>query len=552
MKNSYNIYLLFLFSIINKYLFLYQKENDNQYKSIKESKYVSIKIEENSVNNQRNSQNYSSNNFINDNFANYITTDLNLGTPSQKINSFLNSENICFQFIEKNKWKNINNKINTYIPKKSLTFLLNKNNKEKRAEDIFLFENDNIILPNKTKTNNKAHITFNLETEFGEINEESEFINDLGLNSKFSLDKKNDCPNFIKELKKNKIINKEIYSLIQKTETQGNLLIGDYLYNIDRNKYKKNNFFIINGIQNKNGIKWNINFDQIYIYDKFLEGNSSISNKSNEGKIYLPYNKTINIKIGQKIIIGTLEYKNAIDNLYFNKLIKSNICKIDITNYNSKNYYLYSCDSLKFALFKSASPYEDYYYHEPVYHYLHFPSIIFHSDKLKYDFEINYEKLFILKEERFYFMIIFEIESQKRNEEWVIGEHFIKNHIFSFNINDKKMLFYNEKLLNENLEESDIDNNDNINKENLKKEKNKNIIIILLVIVIICFIIFSFYLVNKIKKRRKKKANELIDEYEYFSEIKNNKNFKNNLNRDKNDIFKKGKNNQEIELNFQL
>jgi len=82
---------------------LYQKENDNQYKSIKESKYVSIKIEKNSVNNQRNSQNYSSNNFINDNFANYITTDLNLGTPTQKINSFLNSENICFQFIKKNK-----------------------------------------------------------------------------------------------------------------------------------------------------------------------------------------------------------------------------------------------------------------------------------------------------------------------------------------------------------------------------------------------------------------------------------------------------------------
>ena len=133
MKNSYNIYLLFLFSIINKCLFLYQKENDNQYKSIKESKYVSIKIEKNSVNNQRNSQNYSSNNFINDNFANYITTDLNLGTPSQKINSFLNSENICFQFIEKSKWKNINNKINTYIPKKSLTFLLNKNNKEKSS-----------------------------------------------------------------------------------------------------------------------------------------------------------------------------------------------------------------------------------------------------------------------------------------------------------------------------------------------------------------------------------------------------------------------------------
>ena len=546
-NNSKKAYIFFLFSIIYKCFNLNPKGNYNEYKIIKESKYVSLKIKENSPNNQRNNQNYSSSKFINEYFLNYINTDLNLGTPTQKINSFLNPENICFQFIEKNKWKNINYKINAYTPKKSLTFLLNKNNKALRAEDIFLFENDN---NDNNKTYNKAHIAFNLETDFGEINEESEFINELGLNSNFNLDKKNDCPNFIKELKKNKIINEEIYSLIYKTKLQGNILIGDYLFNIDGNKYKKNNFFIINGVQNKNGIKWNINFDKIYIHDKYLEGNRTISNKSNEGKIYLPFNKTINIKIDQKIIIGTLEYKNAIDNLYFNKLIKSNICRIDIINYNSnsKNYYVYSCEALKFATFESAFPDEDYYYQEPVYHYLHFPSIIFYSDKLKYYFEINYQHLFELKGDRFYFMIIFETEPQKGTAEWVIGEYFIKNHIFSFNINDKKMYFYNEKNINENFEKSD---NDRINKKNLKKEKNKNIIIFLLIIVIICFIIFSFYLVNKIKERRKKKANELIDEYEYFSEIENNKNSINS-GADKNVVFKKGKINQEIELNLQL
>ena len=544
-NNSKKAYIFFLFSIIYKCFNLNPKGNYNEYKIIKESKYVSLKIKENSPNNQRNNQNYSSSKFINEFFANYINIDLNLGTPTQKINSFLNPENICFQFIDKNKWKNINYKINAYTPKKSLTFLLNKNNKALRAEDIFLFDNDN---NDNNKTYNKAHIAFNLETDFGEINEESEFINELGLNSKFNLDKKNDCPNFIKELKKNKIINEEIYSLIYKTKLQGNIFIGDYLFNIDGNKYKKNNFFIINGVQNKNGIKWNINFDKIYIHDKYLEGNRTISNKSNEGKIYLPFNKTVNIKIDQKIIIGTLEYKNAIDNLYFNKLIKSNICKIDIINYNSKNFYVYSCEALKFATFESAFPDEDYYYQEPVYHYLHFPSIIFYSDKLKYYFEINYQKLFELKGDRFYFMIIFETEPQKGTAEWVIGEYFIKNHIFSFNINDKKMYFYNKKNINENFEKSD---NDRINKKNLKKEKNKNIIIFLLIIVIICFIIFSFYLVNKIKERRKKKANELIDEYEYFSEIENNKNSINSGG-EKNVIFKKGKINQEIELNLQL
>ena len=497
-KYSYNGYILFLLPVIFKCLSLNAKEAYDEYKPIKTSKYISLKITEKYNDDQKNNQNYSSNNFIKDFFINDITTDLNLGTPKQKINSFLNPKNICFQFTEKNKWKNINNKIKTYIPKKSLTFLLNKNNKAIRAEDIFSFENDN----NKNKTNNIAHIPFNLETEFGEINEESEFINEIGLNSKFNLDKKNDCPNFIKELKINKIINEEIFSLIYKTNTQGNFLIGDYLYNIYENKYRKDNFFIINGIQNKNGIKWNINFDQIYIYDKFLEGNKTISNKSNEGKIYLPFNKSVNIKIDQKIIIGTLEYKNAIDNLIFNELIKSKICKIDITNYNSKNYYVYSCEALKFATFESSFYDDDDYYQEPVYHYLHFPSLIFYSEKLRHYFEINYQRLFVLKGERFYFMIIFETEQQKGSAEWVIGEQFIKNNIFSFNINDKKLMFYNEKFINENFEESD---NDKINQKNSKKEKNKNIVIILLVIVVICFIVFSLYLLNKIKERRKKK-----------------------------------------------
>ena len=48
-------------------------------------------------------------------------------------------------------------------------------------------------------------------------------------------------------------------------------------------------------------------------------------------------------------------------------------------------------------------------------------------------------------------MIIFESIPESNNEEWVIGEHFIKNHKFSYNINEQKLLFYNEKYFNENF-----------------------------------------------------------------------------------------------------
>ena len=109
-KYSYNGYILFLLPVIFKCLSLNAKEAYDEYKPIKISKYIKLKIKENFNDAQKNNQNYSSNNFIKDFFINDITTDLNLGTPKQKINSFLNPENICFQFIEKNKWKNINNK----------------------------------------------------------------------------------------------------------------------------------------------------------------------------------------------------------------------------------------------------------------------------------------------------------------------------------------------------------------------------------------------------------------------------------------------------------
>ena len=548
-NNLRNIILLILFSSISKCLFLSTLQNNN--KSLKESKYISLQFKENNPSQSLKSNSaYSSNDFLNDNFINYLSIELNIGTPRQTINSFLNQENACFQFIEKNKWKNNNmnfiNKIKTYTPKSSKTFLLNKNSKAIRAEDIFLFKKENN--KNKNITNNINHIPFNLDTNFGEIDDETEFISELGINSKFSLDN-SECPNFLKELKKNKLISDEIYSLKYKSNTQGNLIFGDYLYNIEEEKYKNNNFFIINEVENKNGINWDINFDKIYIYDKFLEGNNTLSNKANEGKVYLTFNTNVNLKIDQKIIIGTQEYKNMIDILLFNKFIESNICKIEIANYNSKKYYVYSCTAMLFATFESAFPDEedDYYYQEPVYHYLHFPSLVFYSNKLNYYFELKYENLFLLKGERFYFMIVFEVEPKNKNQDWVIGEHFLKNHIFSFNVRSKKMLFYNEKFLNENFEENNED--EIIRKNIIKKEKSKNLIIFLIVLVGVCFSIFSFYLGIKIKERRKKKANELRDEYEYISEVESRKNSINNINKN---ISFNAKLNQEIELNIQF
>ena len=536
LMNSLNLRIILLFAIIKNSLFL--EKNEKNKKTIYESKYISLPFNQKNPYYRRYPPNYSSSNFINDFFTNNLLVDMNLGTPIQDINLVLKPSSSCFTFIEKMKSNNINkNTISKYIPKKSLTFLLNKNNRGMTAEDLFLFKDEN----NKNIFNN-IHIPFSLDLDLGEINEETEFIGELGLNSKFGLNDKN-CPNFMSELKKKKDIKEKIFSLVYKYETKGNLFIGNSLYNIDGDKYKKNNFFKINVIKDKNGVKWNINFDKIYIRDLYLEGNNTLSNKANEGKIYLN-TKQVNIKIDQKIMIGTSEYKKMIDNLYFNKLIKSNICKYEIVPFNTRNYYIYSCTALLFATFESVYP-DDDFYQEPIYHYLHFPSLIFQSDTLKYSFELKYEDLFQLSGGRFYFMVIFDSDEENKNsQEWTIGEQFIKKHTFSFNIDRKSILFYNEKQFNDNFEE-----NDAIEYDNLEKKENKNIFIIILIVAGICFSILSFYLGIKIRERRKKRANELRDEYEYISERETNnisvnsaKNYKNR----KND-----KTIKEIELNIQ-
>jgi hypothetical protein len=149
-------------------------------------------------------------------------------------------------------------------------------------------------------------------------------------------------------------------------------------------------------------------------------------------------------------------------------------------------------------------------------------------------------------------MVIFDSDEENKNsQEWTIGEQFIKKHTFSFNIDRKSILFYNEKQFNDKFEENDIIEGINEN-DILSKRDNKNIFIIIILIVgAICFSILSFYLGIKIRERRKKRANELRDEYEYISERETNNISINSANNYKNRISKNEKNIKEIELNIQ-
>ena len=126
-----------------------------------------------------------------------------------------------------------------------------------------------------------------------------------------------------------------------------------------------------------------------------------------------------------------------------------------------------------------------------------FPTLYFKSSELEYVFELTYEDLFAINNDKIYFMVIFRI----REALFTFGKLFFKKYFFTFSYDNKIIGFYNDKILpkpTHNNSETNL-----INK----------------IIITILFIIFIFvFFIGFIKKKktclsdRQKRINELIDD----------------------------------------
>ena len=140
------------------------------------------------------------------------------------------------------------------------------------------------------------------------------------------------------------------------------------------------------------------------------------------------------------------------------------------------------------------------------------PSIKFFSNALNYTFEITKDELFIIKENYIYLKILFPITKQQ--DYFIQGRSFILKYPFVFNPDLKQIGFY-KRIIN--------------------KKKNFNYWKLIKVIIIIIACILLIIIGIKIGKhlygiKRKKRAMELNEEYEYNQ----SENTKINLIKDKN------------------
>ena len=146
-----------------------------------------------------------------------------------------------------------------------------------------------------------------------------------------------------------------------------------------------------------------------------------------------------------------------------------------------------------------------------------FPILYFFNRELSFTFNLDYNDVFFIYNDKIFFLII----GSEVSESWMLGKIFMKKYPFIFD-QDKKQIYF----VHLNKYQDPIDNNENEEKEN-KNENNSNtwkyIILYSLISLLFIGIIIGIFIGRKIwKKNRKIRANELEDNYEYMNNEEQN------------------------------
>ena len=353
---------------------------------------------------------------------------------------------------------------NYYNYNKSNSFIIYDSNSTFYLEDFkkHFFCKDNFYLNNIKITQlnfvlAKELLYYNISGCFGlKMNDEN-----FNVDTEFNL---------IKQLKKKNIINSYCFTLLFDNNNNDKILIGDYPHEIktfnDKYLFEENNFFYTKSYFKDDFFSWS------FLFDNITHNNQSVYHNYNIGELQ--------IEMGG--LVAPNYFQEMINNSFFKVLFETKKCEIKITNISLFKYFYYICNndiSIK-----------------------EFKEINFYIKDIRLNITLNYEDLFIKRNDKYIFLIFFKEYSFKK---WILGKPFLKKEIFTFDLDKKIIGFYKNK------------NYYVINKNKI----NKKLVLILLLSFIIIIILIGILL--HIKKKvnfRKKYANELNDQYEYNSNYK--------------------------------
>ena len=323
-------------------------------------------------------------------------------------------------------------------------------------------------------------------------------------------------PLFIKSLKNTDVINSHTFSFhylnnTKSGENEGYILLGDEEFDEDNGRVKS----ILS--QPKYGqVYWNL------IFTKVIGGINDYFNTSSDNHL-----RNFDIKDAQLIgdlpyIVGVNEYKLYIRSVFFEELLMKDVCSLKNILLD-EDYYTYVCDS-KSDLF--------------IEKFKNFPKLFFEHYDLDKTFILDQYDLFTYNninksDSNIYFLIFFSNKKEPYKPEfpggntiirWKLGIPFFKKYKLYFNADNRMITYYEKFNKNDNGnyndnndEEINKNGNNNNNKNSNRKNKNSTWIKVLIIggLLIIFFILGILFHKNIIRLPRKKKANELEDDYEY-------------------------------------
>ena len=455
---------------------------------------------------------YNATDFVKEYFYRDLYTNIITGIPSKSILAILDTRSHILHFganfLNKSSLYEIADSSTlskeTYDYKKSLSF-----------KNISKYDYSNIELKSATLCSETFQLYEDLSMKKTTPIQEIQFVIDddcqedlhirLGLSKPLTKEYQGP-PHFIQSLLDIGAIKEQSWTIKFLSKTDGIFVLGEEPHkyqDISKDKrYQRKYYFKTNSLS---GIEYHnpISFSAQKVSLHNDKGEEVIINE-NKG-CYLNYN--------YGFIIGTKEYREYIKKNFFDELIESKICSYDIvkfTDYNDLDakYYAISCEKYQF------NDMDKKYYDK-------FPNLTFFVYDYNYNFNLTKEDLFVEINNKYYFLIIFEKSLFDHSDLafWNLGLPFLQKYEFVHNYERQNIGFY---IPHEETKDTTPKKEVVVVPEDDSSD-SYTIIIAVGIIIVVLLIIGAFFLGKYLYQNRKRKANELNDDFDYESGDKNSK-----------------------------
>lgn len=450
--------------------------------------------------------------FLQEKFINNIYTEIKMGKPDSTLISYFTSENKYFQITtheksqvlidQEKEMKESNQNFNhkkekIYDPISSNSFQNITKSYNNRQYYGYSLINETINLctdlPCK-KTVKLENFQLYAKDGIGIVSEDEDLeeIKKVELIGKIGLqltdkDRTNGLV-FTNQLLERGLIDSFEFTIVYTSPKDGYLYIGEFPHDFDPKKYQSSHKKNVRITPYQSYLsKFHLEMDYVRIREN---NDKEKKSKVNDGKDLATLSeKNVFFSFELGLILGTEQYLLIIDSLFFGDRYKKDVCTKNSIYLDHKNYYLITCydDNPDFPLNLES-----------------FPSLFFDNIGLDYSFELSYKDLFKKIDDTYYFLIVFDTMGNKL---WKLGKPFLMKYPVTINSYDETLSFY------------DILNTPMKRKENVSRNsKIKLIITILAVILSVVLIVYAYFLGKRSAGiNRKRRTNELEDEYEYRS-----------------------------------